>query len=134
MKTMKLDYCTKKLTTESFLKLLLFAQLQEVESLHEPNDCLFNDQLQKEIDLDSFSISQLSRRLGGMNPDIFQRLFLDLVSRIHLKTHYTKLVMPLKIIDSITLPLNLTNHKRAEFRRCESASKTCIYGKRNILS
>ncbi|MED1941078.1 DUF4372 domain-containing protein, partial [Cytobacillus firmus] len=27
VKTMKLDYYTKKLTTESFLKLLLFAQL-----------------------------------------------------------------------------------------------------------
>ncbi|MBU5266671.1 DUF4372 domain-containing protein, partial [Virgibacillus proomii] len=35
VKTMKLDYYTKKLTTASFLNLLLFAQLEEVESLHE---------------------------------------------------------------------------------------------------
>jgi len=41
VKTMKLDYYTKKLTTESFLKLLLFAQLEEI------SDCLFDDQLQK---------------------------------------------------------------------------------------
>ena len=75
---MKLDYYTKKLTTESFLK-LLFAQLEEIESLHALADCLFDDQLQKEINLDSISISQLSRRLNGMNPDIFQRIFLDLV-------------------------------------------------------
>ena len=47
MKTMKLDYYTKKLTTESFLKLLLFAQLQEVESLHALSNCLFDDQFQK---------------------------------------------------------------------------------------
>jgi hypothetical protein len=53
VKTLKFDYYTKKLTTESFLKLLLFAQLQEVESLHAPGDCLFDDQLQKGIDLDS---------------------------------------------------------------------------------
>ncbi len=65
VKTMKLDYYTKKLTTESFLKLLLYAQLEEVESLHEPNNCLFSNELQKEIDFESISISQLSRRLNG---------------------------------------------------------------------
>ncbi|WP_396653132.1 DUF4372 domain-containing protein, partial [Metabacillus arenae] len=65
VKTKKLDYYTKKLTTESFLKLLLFAQLQEVESLHALGDCLFDDQLQKGIDLESISISQLSRRING---------------------------------------------------------------------
>jgi IS4 transposase len=117
VKTMILDYYTKKLTTESFLKLLLFAQLEEIESLHALGDCLFDDQLQKGIDLDSISISQLSRRLNGMNPELFQRLFLDLVAQIHAKTHYIKLVMPLKIIDSSTLPLNLTNHKWAKFRK-----------------
>lgn len=117
VKTMKLDYYTKKLTTESFLKLLLFSQLQEVESLHALADCLFDDQLQKEVDLDSISISQLSRRLNGIHPDLFQRTFLDLVARIHEKTHYSKLSMPLKIIDSSTLPLNLTNHRWAEFRK-----------------
>ena len=120
---MKLDYYTKKLTTESFLKLLLFAQLEEIESLHALGDCLFDDQLQKGIDLDSISISQLSRRLNGMNPDLFQRLFLDLVAQIHAKTHYTKLVMPLKIIDSSTLPLNLTNHKWAKFRKTKAGVK-----------
>ena len=102
----------KTFTTESFLKLLLYAQLEEVESLHALlSDCLFDDQLQKGINLDSVSISQLSRRLNGMNPDLFQRLFLDLDPKIHAKTHYTKLIMPLKIIDSSTLPHNLTNHK-----------------------
>lgn len=123
VKTLKLDYYTKKLTTESFLKLLLFAQLQEVESLHALGDCLFDNHLQKGIDLDSISISQLSRRLNGMNPDLFQSLFLDLVSQIHAKTHYTKLVMPLKIIDSSTLPLNLTNHKWAKFRKTKAGVK-----------
>ncbi|WP_071460333.1 IS4 family transposase [Bacillus massilinigeriensis] len=123
VKTLKLDLYTKKLTTESFLKLLIYAQLQEVESLHALSDCLFDDQLQKEIDLDSISISQLSRRLNGINPDLFQRLFLDLVSQIHVKTHYKKLIMPLKIIDSSTLPLNLTNHRWAKFRKKKGGVK-----------
>ena len=43
VETMKLDFYTKKLATESFLKLLLFAQLEEVESLHALCDCLFDD-------------------------------------------------------------------------------------------
>ncbi|MFC9323684.1 DUF4372 domain-containing protein, partial [Bacillus subtilis] len=123
VKTLKLDYYMKKLTTESFLKLLLFAQLVEIESLHALGDSLFDDHLQNGVDLDSISISQLSRRLNGMNPDIFQMLFLDLVGQIHAKTHYIKLVMPLKIIDSSTLPLNLTNHKWAKFRKTKAGVK-----------
>jgi len=123
VKTMKLDYYTKKLSTESFLKLLLFSQLTEVESLHALGDCLFDDQLQKEIDLDSISVSQMSRRLNGLNPDLFQILFLDLVGKIHAKTHHTKMVMPLKIIDSSTLPLNLTNHRWAKFRKTKAGVK-----------
>ena len=123
VKTLKLDYYTKKLTTESFLKLLLFAQLQEVESLHALSDYLFDDQLQNEIDLDSISVSQLSRRLNGIPSEIFQWIFLDLVAQIHDKTHSSKSVMPLKIIDSSTLPLNLTNHRWAEFRKTKAGVK-----------
>ena len=64
VKTMKLDHYTKKLTTESFLKLLLYSQLHETESLHALSDCLFDDQLQISTNLDSISVSQLSRRLN----------------------------------------------------------------------
>ena len=123
VKTKKLDYYTKKLSTESLLKLLLFAQLQEVESLHALGDSLFDQELQKGIELDSISVSQLSRRINGLNPDLFQQLFLDLVGKIHAKTDSTKLVMPLKIIDSSTLPLNLTNHRWAKFRKTKAGVK-----------
>jgi IS4 transposase len=123
VKTMKLDYYTKKLTTDSFLKLLLFSQLQEIESLHALSDCLFDNQLQIGTNLESISISQLSRRLNGMNPDLFQQLFLDLVGQIHAKTHYSQRTMPVKIIDSSTLPLNLTNHKWAKFRKTKAGVK-----------
>ncbi|PLR80284.1 IS4 family transposase [Bacillus sp. V33-4] len=123
VKTMKLDYYTKKLTTHSFLKLLLFAQLHETESLHALSDCLIDDQLQEGTALDSISVSQLSRRLNQMNPEVFQELFLDLVSQIHRKTNYSAIKMPLKIIDSSTLPLNLTNHKWAEFRKTKAGVK-----------
>lgn len=123
VKTLKLDHYTKKLTTESFLKLLLFSQLKEVESLNAISDWLFNDQLQHETELNSISVSQLSRRLNGMPPQLFQSIFLDLVAQIHDKTHYSKLVMPLKIIDSSTLPLSLANHRWAEFRKTKAGVK-----------
>ena len=109
VKTMKLDYYTKKFTTDSFLKLLLFAQLNETESLHALADCLFDENLQDGTNLESISISQLSRRLNGINPEIFLHLFLDLVGQIHTKTHYSKRVLPLKIVDSSTPALVLRN-------------------------
>lgn len=61
---------------------------------------LFEEQtnFKKRLTLIQSVFSQLSLRLNGMNPDLFQRLFLDLVSQIHAQTHDTKLVMPLKII------------------------------------
>ena len=77
----------------------------------------------KGIDLDSSSVSPLSRRLNGMNPDLFHILFLDLVGQIHAKTHYTKLIMPLKIIDSTTLPLNMTF---LDYEKMESYGKFAI--------
>ncbi|WP_257348638.1 IS4 family transposase, partial [Pseudalkalibacillus decolorationis] len=123
VKTMKLDHYTKKLTTDSFLKLLLFAQLHETESLHALSDCLFDDQLQIGTNLDSIRVSQLSRRLNTINPEIFQRLYLDLVVQIQRKTNHAKITMPLKIIDSSTLPLNLTNHKWAKFRKTKAGVK-----------
>ena len=58
-----------------------------------------------------------------MNPDLFQMIFLDLVGQIHAKTHYTKLVIPLKIIHSSTLPLNLIHHKWAKFRKTKAGVK-----------
>src|SRR5699024_12083490 len=81
VKTLNLDYYTKKLTTESFLKLLLFAQLNEIESLHALSDSLFDDQLQKAVDLESISISHLSRRLNYLYSKVFQKIFLDFITQ-----------------------------------------------------
>jgi IS4 transposase len=122
----QLNYYTKKLHIASFLKLLVFAQLNEIESLRAISDTLFSDDLQKATDLESISFSQLGRRLTQVPTHVFQQVFLDLVSQIHEKTHFKhrrKITTPLKIIDSSTLPLNLNNHKWAEFRKTKSGIK-----------
>ena len=68
---MKLDYYTKKLSDGAVTKVTTLRS-SEVES-HHALAILFDDQLQQGIDLDSIQYFQLSRRLNGMNPDLFSK-------------------------------------------------------------
>jgi IS4 transposase len=102
---------------------LLFAQLHETESLQAISDGLLDEELQKAVGLESISSSQLSRKNNEIDPAILSHLFLDLVCKIR-GFHYTnEKNMPLKIIDSSTLPLNLTNYKWAKFRKTKAGVK-----------
>lgn len=123
VKELKQDYYTKKLTTESYIKLLLFAQLHEVESLEAMSDALLDEELQKALGFESISASQLSRKNNEMNSAILSNLFMDLVTKIHGVHDKVRKKIPLKIIDSSTLPLNLTNHKWAKFRKTKAGVK-----------
>ncbi|WP_077702236.1 IS4 family transposase [Virgibacillus dokdonensis] len=119
----KQDYYTKKLTTEAYIKLLLLAQLQGFESLEEMSDALIDGELQKVLGFESISPSQLSRKNNEMNPAILSHLFFDLAYKIKGLQFKNGKSMPLKIIDSSTLPLNLTNHKWAKFRKTKAGVK-----------
>lgn len=120
---LKQDYYTKKLMTEAYIKLLLFAQLHETESLQAMSDALLDEDLQKTLGFESISASRLSRRNNEIDPAILSHLFLDLVCKIR-GFHYTnEKNMPLKIIDSSTLPLNLTNYRWAKFRKTKAGVK-----------
>jgi IS4 transposase len=123
VKEYKQDYYTKKLTTEAYIKLLLVAQLNEFESLEEMSDALLDEDLQNSLGFGSISPSQLSRKNNEINPVILSNLFLDLVCKIQQYHFKSGKNMPLKIIDSSTLPLNLTNHKWAEFRKTKAGVK-----------
>ncbi|WP_405054381.1 DUF4372 domain-containing protein [Tepidibacillus marianensis] len=119
----KQDYYTKKLTTEAFIKHLLYAQLHESESLQAMSDALLNEDLQKTLGFESISASQLSRKINKINPAILSTLFLNLVYKIQQFHFKSAKNMPLKIIDSSTLPLNLTNYKWAKFRKTKAGVK-----------
>ena len=126
VKTNQLNYYSKKLYMASFMKLLLYAQLHETESLRALSDAVFSEELQRATGLQSISFSQLGRRINSIPTEFFQTIFLDLVSKIHEKTDFQSrrnMTTPLKMIDSSTLPLNLTNHKWAEFRKTKSGVK-----------
>ena len=122
----QLNYYTKKFHIAWFLKLLLYAQLQETESLCALSDSMFSEELQHTTNLESISFSQVGRRLNKIPTDFFQTHYLDLVAQIRQKTNFEqhrKTTTPLKIIDSSTLSLNLNNHKCAKFRQSKSGVK-----------
>ena len=101
VKKYHLDYYTKKLYMSSFMKLLLYAQLHETESLRALSDAVFSDELQRATGFESISFSQLGRRLNQVPTSFFQTIFLDLVAQIHEKTNFQtrrKVTTPLKII------------------------------------
>jgi len=123
VKELKQDYYTKKLTTEAYIKLLLVAQLLEFKSLEEMSDALVDEDLQKALGFESISASQLSRKNNQINPLILANLFLDLVWKIQRYHYKNGKNMPLKIIDSSTLPLNLTHYKWAKFRKTKAGVK-----------
>ncbi|GAA0369472.1 IS4 family transposase [Bacillus horti] len=118
------DKYVKKLTTKAFLLLMLHAQLHEKESLRAISDGLLDEDLQAELGLDSISASQLSRKNNEVDPSLLSRVFLDLVQEIQSHRHHSiPKRMPLKIIDSSTIPLNLTHYRWAEFRKTKSGVK-----------
>lgn len=71
IKILKLDHYTKKLDTSSFIKLLLFSQLIECESLRAMSDIVFSEDLQKTLGFSSISYSQLSRKLNEVQLNFF---------------------------------------------------------------
>ena len=76
VKTNQLNYYTKKLYMASFMKLLLYAQLHETESLRALSDAVFSEELQRATGLESISFSQLGRRLNQFQRNSFKQFFL----------------------------------------------------------
>ncbi|UFT99130.1 hypothetical protein KO561_18435 [Radiobacillus kanasensis] len=75
------------------------------------SDALIDEGLQRVLGFESISLSQLSRKNKEINPVILSNFFLNLVYKIKVIHFRNGTYMPLKIIDSSTLPFNLTNHK-----------------------
>ncbi|QDI91395.1 IS4 family transposase [Salicibibacter halophilus] len=117
------DAYTKKLTTEAYIKLFLLAHLQETDSLAAISDGLLDEGLQQEVGFQAISSSQLSRKHRAIDPTLLSTIFVDLVQRIRYFHRQSSARMPLKIIDSSTIPLDLTRYKWAEFRKTKAGVK-----------
>ena len=97
-----------------------------------------DEDFQKVVGFESISASQLSRKDNELDPSVLATIFLDLVNQIRTHNHQSKILIPLKIIDSTTLPLNLTHYKWATFRKTKAGVKLHLrlvfMGKDNVYS
>lgn len=66
----KHDHYTKKLTTHSFVLLMLYSHLNNMASLHAMEAALADDNIQNALRITSISVSQLSRKNNEVNPAI----------------------------------------------------------------
>lgn len=117
------DKYTKKLTTRAYLLLFLHAQLQQREGLREIADDALNEDFQKELHLTSISASQLSRKHKQVDPTLLSEVFVDLVRQIRLQAHPSGTRRTLKIIDSSTISLCLSQYGWAKFRKTKAGIK-----------
>jgi IS4 transposase len=118
------DKYTKKLTTKAYLMLFLYAHLQEEESLRAISDAVLDEDLGQALGLDGISASQLSRKNREVDPSLMANVFLHLVQQIHRHKQGKKRVdLPVKIIDSSTIPLSLSRYKWATFRKTKAGVK-----------
>lgn len=117
------DKYTKKLTTKAYLLLFLHAQLQQREGLREIAVDALNEDFQKELGLTSISASQLSRKHNQVSSNLLSEIFLDLVRQIRLHSHPSGQRKSLKIIDSSTISLCLSQYDWATFRKTKAGIK-----------
>jgi hypothetical protein len=118
----------KKLSTVAVLRLFLYAQLVNASGLRELEIAFRNDTaLQRELDVQSISFSQLSRTCARIPTDVFRSVFLDLVNKamasIHADKPYAPLLGLIKVIDSTTIPLCLSKYQWATFRKTKGGVK-----------
>lgn len=123
----KIDRYVKKLDSLKFLQLFIYAQLQQIESLTDISLYLkTNKKLQKEINLNSISTAQLSRKLGTISPDLLNEVFRHLAQLLHQKIDGTKANAALgkiHLIDSSTISLTLSKYPWAKFRKTKAGVK-----------
>lgn len=124
---LKLDKYTKKLDTLKFSKLFIFAQLKHIGSLADISLELYtSEELQRELELESVSASQLSRKLRDLNPNLYEVTLERLVQQVHREFGFqkgTEALGRLNLIDSSTISLCLTRYRWAEFRNTKAGIK-----------
>lgn len=122
-----LDKYTKKLDTVTFAKLFVFAQVKQIGSLTDISAELNeSESLQSELNLESISTSQLSRKLRDINPDIFESVFRRCVEQISRQCGAKKATGKLgriHLIDSSTISMCLSQYGWAEFRKSKAGVK-----------
>lgn len=124
---LNLDKYIKKLDIGKFSKLMIFAQLTHINSLGDISlELRTCEELQRELELESISSSQLSRKLRDLEPRPFEIALNFLIGQVHRELGFkngTKALGRLNLIDASTISLCLTRYRWAEFRNTKAGIK-----------
>ncbi|WP_094245248.1 IS4 family transposase [Aeribacillus pallidus] len=118
------DKYIKKLTVYKFLQLCIIAQINELESLTKLAKHLKDkEELQTYLEFDAISTSQLSRKLGQLSPQLFEKVFKYLVLKIQGQMKNAPIIRNigrLLVIDSTTMSMSLSQYPWATFRKTKA--------------
>jgi hypothetical protein len=123
---MNADRHMKKMTTRQFIELMTTAQMNKEPALRDISNSLNSEDLKQEINLESISASQISRRLRNLSTEILKMLFKSLVTHFGCKNGFANIQKGLGsiyMIDSTTITLCLTKYRWAEFRSTKAGVK-----------
>lgn len=124
---MGLDKYVKKFDSLTFIKLFIYAQLMQLDSLKKISfKVKHKKKLQKELGIKSISKSQLSRKLSELPPVIFEAILHHLVEQIHRefgKEKGSELLGKIHLIDSTTISFCLSQYRWAHFRNTKAGVK-----------
>jgi hypothetical protein len=129
IENLKLNRYVKKLDITRFLQLFIYAQLNQIGSLQDISLTLNeNELLQKALDLQSISSSQLSRKLRDVDPGVYIFVFQCCVDHI-MKNYGQKIrnksgvARLMSLIDSSTISLCISKYPWATFRNTKAGVK-----------
>lgn len=120
------DKYSKKLSTEQLIILIIYAQLEQYGGLRDISNSLNENQFSQAINLDSFSASQISRRLRDLPLEVVQLLFKKCIIEIGKEIGFASITRQLGriyLIDSSTISLCLSHYQWADFRNTKGGIK-----------
>lgn len=123
---MGVDKYAKKLNSLQLIKLIAFAQLEQLNGLRDISNSFNDPQFSRAINLESISFSQIARRLRDLPPQFIRLLFSYLTTRIGREIGFENLrntAGRIYLIDSTIISLCFTQYLWAEFRRTKSGIK-----------
>lgn len=127
IKRYRADRYMKKLSTLGLIKMFLGADLKEHDGLRAiSTDLIFDEDYQQLLGLDSFSHTQLYRRLSSLNPHVLQEIFEHLVGLLRKNNQSVKLsetIGALNIVDASVITKALNGMEWAKYRKTKAGVK-----------
>ncbi len=123
---MEVDKYLKKLSTVELLELLSNSQVNQRASLRDISNDFNNDEFNEAFDAQSFSASQISRRLRDQPVKIVAYLFKNITTQLGKELGHDairKELGRLLILDSSTISLCLSQYQWAKFRKTKAGIK-----------